>query len=677
MRRAAVVAILAVLCGCGGDSGSGSSAPPLAQLYLLDAKGGVMTSLPAGSKVLIDGEEIPLDTVALLSSPPGAARSRATGGSSLTVYVPGYGGFDDPATDPAAGVIVQLIKRDLLDGLFIFSPTPGRVLVGDPLLPAGSRSMCVQGMSKLNGAGALRFDVVLAVDRSASTLRDSGIDLDGDLVNESVLAVECESLRRYIDALRGTVKIAVMAFSGGSFVAQTLTEDKNLAKAALDAVEAGGSAGGTNFEDALLIAQQILTTDPNRTILTFSLEDAAGVEVEQTVNAPRIVIFCSDGIPTLPSGSGGTQDIADRLASLDSARGVVASQVVVNTVAFGPEASLSKLTTLPAISAITGGVYIEGPDFLNLSADPNIFGFADVTGVQVWNATLEGASAASFSPDGIFQRTVPWTFGDNDIHVQLMTREPALSVVTSFNVKVVQPVDAGVDAILLTGALPALTDNTLRTPDGKPIGGSTLRQLFINTPTASFTDLVEYKGTETFAMLGTGKVEIQIVAKFSDFKSDFGFVEYDPLASPANARDLLTNGTVVRLANSGDWSNTKKFEQYAPDNAATTFKVNMTNGKHYAFWAIPNGTLADFLANKPTRDPLISVSKYNPLRADHFLSYLSKNGRIGTAHGRSMVMCLEDFAVIDQSDRDFNDIVFEILIPASKFEPEFASPRCP
>ncbi|HEX7902032.1 MAG TPA: VWA domain-containing protein [Planctomycetota bacterium] len=678
MRRAAVVAVLAILAGCGGDSSSGSSAPVLAKLFILDGKGATLTSLPAGSKVMIDGEEIPLENVQLLAGPPrSVARGRAAGGSNLTLYVPGYGGFDDPAADPIAGVIVQLIKRDLLDGLFIFAPTPGRVLVGDPAIPAGSRSLCVQGMSKANGAGALRFDVVLAVDMSGSTLRDSGIDLDGDLLNESVLAVECESLRRYIDALRGAVKIAVIAFSNDVIVKQGLTEDKAAAKAALDDIEAAGSVGGTDYQKALLAAETLLTTDPNRTVLTVTLEDALGEEVEQTVNAPRVVIFCSDGVPTLPNAPGGTQELADRMASLDAAREVVDSQIVVNTVAFGAEAAISKLTTLPGVAAITGGVYIEGPDFLDLSADPNIFGFSDVIGVEVWNATLESPGVAAFSPDGVFQKTVPWTFGDNDIHVRLVTRHAALSVETAFNVRVVLPQDAGVDAILLTGVLPPLTDNTLRTPDGKPIGGSSLRQLFINGPTAVFTDLVEYKGMETFAMLGAGSVTIQVVSKFSDFKSDFGFVEYDPLSPALTVRDLLSGANVVRLANSGDWSSTKKFEQYAPDQAATTFTVSMTAGKHYAFWAIPNGTLADYLALKPTRAPLISVSRYNPIGADHFLSYLSKLGRKSTAHGRSMVFCLEDIATIDQSDRDFNDLVFEILIPPSLFEPEFASPRCP
>ena len=37
----------------------------------------------------------------------------------------------------------------------------------------------------------------------------------------------------------------------------------------------------------------------------------------------------------------------------------------------------------------------------------------------------------------------------------------------------------------------------------------------------------------------------------------------------------------------------------------------------------------------------------------------------------------EDTATIDQSDRDFNDLVFEILVPPSDFAPEFATAECP
>jgi hypothetical protein len=676
MRNVAVGAVLALLVGCGGDSG-GSSAPILAKVYLLDAQSNVMNGWPSGSKVMLDGEEIDLASVQLLSSPPPiVAVGLSDGASSLTIYVPGYGGFDGPY-NADAGVTVQLIKQDLLNNLFVFTPTPGRVLVGDPNLPAGSRSMCVKGISKINASSALRFDVVLAVDRSASTSRDSGVNLDADPENETILEVQCESLRRYIDALRGTVKIAVMAFERDAVVYQTLTEDRDLAKAALDAIQASGSVGATSFVDVLEEAETLLTTDPNRTILTLTLENEAGEETETTVNAPRMVILCTDGIPTLPSGSGLTQELADRTATLDAARGVTDSQIIVNGVAFGPDAAVSKLTTLPGIAAITGGVYITSSDFLDLASNPALFGFADVTGVHVWNATVETEAAASFSPDGIFERPVPWTFGDNDIHVRLVTREAALSVETNFNVRVVRPVDSGVDAVIEAAPLVPLTDSNLRTPDGKSIGGSTLRQLFINGPTAVFDDLIELKGMETFQPMSSNPVMVQVVAKFSSFTSDFGFVEFDPYNPPANARALLSNGTAIRLANASEFSNTSKFEQYPPDGAATTFTTSMVPGKSYAFWAIPGGTLADYLANKPTKAPLFTVSMYNPISADHFLTYLSKNGRKGTTHGRVVVMCLEDTATIDQSDRDFNDLVFEIMVPPADFKPEFASPRCP
>lgn len=673
VARSAAALILALLVGCGGSGGGGAA--PLAQVMLLDASGIALTSLPAGSKVMIDGEEIPNSRVRLLSDPP--ADPAPAGPSSLTLYVPGYGGFDQTALNPAAGVTVQLIQRSLLDGLHVFAPTPGRVLVGDPGLAVGSRSFCVQGISTGAGAAALRFDVVLLIDRSASTSRDSGIDLDGG-GNETVLQVQCESLRRYIDALRGSVQIGVIAFDRFATVYQPLTDDKAVAKAALDVIEAAGSTGPTDYREGILAAESLLTTDPNRTTILATLEDVNGIEVEQEVAAPRVVILCSDGVPTLPMGSSLTQEAGDRLASLQAARDVVDNRIVVNGVAFGPEAAISTLTTLPAVAAITGGVYIKGDDFLELAADPTIFGFADVIGVKVWNTTLEGPADAAFSPDGLFDRPVPWTFGVNRIAVQLVTREAALSVTHEFDVRVVRPSEAGVDALVLNGAFVPLEPNNLRTPDGKQIGGPTLKHLLLNGSFEQFNDLYELKGLETVQPLTAAPVTVQVYAEFAGYASDFGFVEFDPAAPAATAHALLTNGTAITLGNSGSFGPSSNLQIFSTANAATTFSAALTPGRHYAFWVIPNGTLAAYQANaKSTNAPLLTITQYNPARGDHFLTYQSENGRIGAGQGRTLVLALEDISKLDQSDRDYNDLVFTILAPATDLAPEFAAAKCP
>jgi hypothetical protein len=680
MHRAWVIVSLASLAACGGDSGGGGSAPILAKLYLLDGKGDVMTSLPEGSKVMIDGEEIDLASVQLLSSPPPPKSvSKAVGPHSLTVYVPGYGGFDDPGVDPLAGLTVNLVQRDLLNNLFVWAPTPGRVLVD----PSAQGTFCVQGLTKLNASSALRFDVVLLVDTSLSTSRDSGISVDLDPENESILEVEIESLRRYVDALRGSVKIGVISFAGAAQPKVALTDDTVAVMAALDDIAATPPGGGTNFQGALEAAETMLTANP--TMVTVTLEDANGVETERTVAVPRMVVFCTDGVPTLhngaPAGTGLTQELADRIGALDGARSVVDNQIIVNAVAFGPDAATSRLTTLPAIAAITGGVYIQETEFLNMASDPTIFSFSDVVGVEVWNATAgETPAAASFSPDGVFSKTVDWRRGDNDIHVRLLTRVPSLTAEHSFNVKVLRKQDADINALVLDNTLKPLDQSNLRTPDGKKIEGTTLKELFLTGPNRVFNDLIELKGMESFQGLSGNAVTLKVVSEHAGYASDFGFVEFDPTVPlPATTHALLSNGTAFVVGKSGSWGNgsLNVFPADGPASATMTYAVTLGAGKSYAFFVIPGKTLANYLANPKVVAPVLTISKFNPNGGDHFLSYLSAAGRIGTTHGRTVVMALEDITTLDQSDRDYNDIVFSILMPATEASPEFAAPRCP
>jgi hypothetical protein len=170
-------------------------------------------------------------------------------------------------------------------------------------------------------------DVVIVIDTSGSAGSSSGADVDGDGVNDSILAAEVYAAKALLDFLNPeTTRVAIVDFSSNAYVVQTLTDNFEEASQSLDQLLSAGASGGTNFSSAMLSARNELLGSRSR------------------FNATPVVLFMSDGSASYPDYEVGLAQKAG---------------IIVNSFAVGYGANMD---TLAQISAETGGVATQVQD---------------------------------------------------------------------------------------------------------------------------------------------------------------------------------------------------------------------------------------------------------------------------------------------------------------------------
>ena len=298
------------------------------------------------------------------------------------------------------------------------------------------------------GSRPTRFDVMLVIDVSASTAFPSGIDVDNDgklgeqrhpLMkglprvrntdpDDSVLAAEvaaAEALLVGLDAER--VHVGVVSFSGeidpatgrrrspdqiDAFLEQSLTGDFTLVGRALEALLLRGPSGGTNMEAGLKLAVR-------------ELNGARGTQSLPRPGAKRVVLFLTDGLPSLPFGAGNKQDDEDVAAVLDAARLAKVAAVMVNVYGLGPSA-VSYPVAAEQMAAISGGLYtpVRRPgDIVAMLSGISFANIDDVVAVNLTTHELSGPSDILVNPDGSFEGFVPVRPGLNRIRVSALASD--------------------------------------------------------------------------------------------------------------------------------------------------------------------------------------------------------------------------------------------------------------
>jgi len=162
----------------------------------------------------------------------------------------------------------------------------------------------------------------------------------------------------------------------------------------LNQPEPVGATGATNYKAALELAKE---TFANSKILKSDIQS---------------VVFISDGIPTAPHGSGMTQEPEDRIAAIDAAKSLKAENIQVNTF---PVNINSKLTTMPTISAITGGNYYyhDAHDVINEIQNDSLIG---LVGLEIENETTgEKMTQVKVYPDGRFEEKVCLSSSEDNV----------------------------------------------------------------------------------------------------------------------------------------------------------------------------------------------------------------------------------------------------------------------
>jgi hypothetical protein len=292
-----------------------------------------------------------------------------------------------------------------------------------------------------------RFDVMLVIDVSASTKYPSGVDVDGDGVlgrrepplvrglpevecsdpDDTVLAAELAAARALLSDLDPErVHVGVVAFSGladatgeaarpGSVkdatLHQPLTDDYGLVRAALEQIAAAGPRGGTNMAHGVRLA-------------ALELAGGEAARSQPRTGARKVILFLTDGKPSLPFGSQDLDDPEDVEAAAAAARAAAESGIAINVFGLGPEAN-----DHPApreLTRATGGIYqmVDLPG--EIVARFSGVSFANVDSVVAVNLTL-GEVAELYDirlrPDGSFQGFVPVRPGKNRVRVSAFSTD--------------------------------------------------------------------------------------------------------------------------------------------------------------------------------------------------------------------------------------------------------------
>lgn len=329
----------------------------------------------------------------------------------------------------------------------------------------------VRGQAAPGGAAA--HDLVIALDVSDSVLLPSGWDVDGDGpgdrsepwwaeaygrdpvlarraretdLDDSVLMAEITAARALLDRLDLTRdRAALVAFSDAASVLAPLGSSRAALDAALAALprELTRWGRGTNFGDAIAVAQQALGDDPDALARG---EDGA------RAGRRRAILFLSDGEPTMPAG----RDMP-RQHALWSAGAAAAAGIRIYSFALGdgsgagglPE-DKAGLDTFAELSARTGGRFerlARAGDAIARLPETDLVGLASL---RVVNATTgRPARALRRFPDGRFDGFVELAPGPNRLQVEAEASDGARASAERDVQRTAGPADAAATPALL------------------------------------------------------------------------------------------------------------------------------------------------------------------------------------------------------------------------------------
>ncbi len=324
--------------------------------------------------------------------------------------------------------------------LVIDAPEPG-TCVAD-----AEGRVFVSGRALARAGSSGELDVVVVVDTSKSTAAPSGADVDGDArvgaemgarrvpvlgrlldlrsddPGDSILAAEVSAARTLLDQLdAGHVRVGVVAFSGDgdaatrdAFTAVPLTDRYDKVAHGLERLLAEGPHGRTNLSAGIAAA-------------ALELSGTLAALSEPRPDAKRVILFMTDGEPTLPVAR---DSHTNARLTIEAARHAAAQRIRIDSFAIGAEASSEKATAiLREVSAAGDGRFtaVQHPaDLVATFADLDL---AEIESVEVRNASDgQRADPVQIDADGTFAALLPLRDGANTVEVEARSRGGAWAV---------------------------------------------------------------------------------------------------------------------------------------------------------------------------------------------------------------------------------------------------------
>jgi hypothetical protein len=275
------------------------------------------------------------------------------------------------------------------------------------------------------GAGE-RWDVVLVLDLSESTLHPSGVDLDGDGpggrsdpawlarvgpalagrlagrdFEDTILAAELEAASVLVARTAGPrIRTGLVGFSDRAVVLAPLTASRAALESTLAELRFGldGQLRGTHYAAALETATRLLLPDPSAA--------ADGTA--------RAIVFLSDGAPSLPVFHGDH----GRSEALAAAREAGLAGIRIFAFAFG-EDGRAATEVLARMAEWTDGRAARADEPERLVTALRELALVDVARVSITNATTGApARAVRLFPDGSFDALLGLAPGENLVRVE-------------------------------------------------------------------------------------------------------------------------------------------------------------------------------------------------------------------------------------------------------------------
>jgi hypothetical protein len=321
--------------------------------------------------------------------------------------------------------------------LTLDAPAAGTVL-GDKLGMA-----FVAGKALAHYGQYQTFDIMFVVDTSQSTDQPSGADVDSDgkigqyrgegklgavartlgkLLpfpitdqSDSVLAAEIAAVETMLEQLDPrTTRVGLVTFAGDadpmhpdSVTHVPLTADYEKVRRGLRQVLDDGPAGQTNMMSGVRLG-------------TAELLGTQSAHSEPRESARRIMVFLTDGTPTLPLEASHNENA--RMA-ISQARKAAKAGIRIDTYAIG-ELALSEPVVAVEMAAVTQGVFTPVRNPRDLRAIFEEVSFADIAELRIENhTTRRGAEYQIQNADGSFSALVPLREGENLLEVYARSSE--------------------------------------------------------------------------------------------------------------------------------------------------------------------------------------------------------------------------------------------------------------
>lgn len=321
-----------------------------------------------------------------------------------------------------------------------------------------SESTCgvfVSGNAVAMRGDVRRFDVVMVIDTSRSTIDPTGTDINGNgKVGEprlgrlgaifgsgstdpgdSILAAEVAAARQLMRGLDPrTTRLGLVVFAGDpgggswsrkharpAYTLEPLTRDYSRVESSLDYLLASDPEGSTHMAAGVDQA-------------TVELLGLRGASSEPDPEAEKVVFFFTDGQPTLPYGPDAEAD--NVRAVLRAANRANRGRIRIHSFAIGPEALDGPIATVE-MATRTEGFFtpVRHPgDLVDVVEEVS---FANIQSVELWSETTgEKAHPFRVTADGTWAGLVKMKAGHNKLRVKAVS-DDGTAIARSFSLNFV------------------------------------------------------------------------------------------------------------------------------------------------------------------------------------------------------------------------------------------------